>query len=262
MRRPSSAWRRLALVVAWTAPVLGCTSLLGIDGEYTYQRKLATSDGGASGDGAVVNESGGGGSGGAGSGGTPGSGGQDAGQTPGTGGTQNTGGTGNEHDGAVTSGGGGSGGGAIADAGSPDCRVGTYSGTFTGLHAPAITVVGVPFNMKGPLSFDLQGTGPKLDVVNGTFTSTLAWGTFAGTVTGTYDCETHIVTAVFSGRITALPAFADFEGTLTGDLRANGDAKSRTWTEHETGITAVATPGVVPLPLGTGLGTWTITDRP
>ena len=248
LRAPGIAAVRFTAAVAMGAPlVIGCTSILGIDGSYIATEGAGgkSGRGGAGGSGDQVGAGGteiveAGGSGNVppptGDGGAGGAGGDG-----GAGGTQGDGGAGGA--GGAFDAGSGNGAGGAAD---PACRTGHYSGSFKGGHAPSfIPFVTVPLGVSGTVSFQLMGTGGMLQIATGTIKATLAgFGPFDASVDGSYDCPTHQMAGHIAGKINGLTAI---DGTLTGDLQSSDD-QTRPWAEHE-----------VQLPKYVGSGTWNAT---
>lgn len=262
--RPLSP-RSVAILVSIALPLVGCTQILGIDGDYAEAVKATggkPGTGGASSTGGAES----GGSSGAESGGGAGA------ETGGSGGASGAGGTETGGAGGVvappTGGTGGTGGVALVTDGgcagcTTDCMPGTYKGTFKGKHSPAVTVVGVPFTMSGTFTFTLAGTGRVLNVTGSTgFESKLAWGVWTVGITGTFDCNTQTLTGDLTGELNAPPVVATLTGGITGKLSPSGG--SGTWQEKEVGFggdpAACATNPIAPN--GTGCGTWTLTSRP
>jgi hypothetical protein len=235
--------------IAWT--VIGCTNLLGIEGDYVLGSGGSTS---TSSGGHTEGSSGG------------------AAST--TGGSTASGGTL-----PVASGGG------VADSGhetSEDsgagCQPGHYTGTFDGVHSALVTVVGVPATVKtSTLSFDLTGGGRTLTVQAGTFQADLTSvvpdaGKLNATLSGQYDCARRQISGQISGQFNVVNFVpAAFSGTWRGALGADGTFTG-TWTERETARPAslpdagaggssgaACVPGVslLEVPIGTGCGTWT-----
>jgi hypothetical protein len=130
------------------------------------------------------------------------------------------------------------------------------------LHAPAVTFVGVPFEVSGNFSFTLTGTGHVLHASQTPlFESRLAWGTWKVNLEADYDCDTRVLTGTLSGMISAAPVTANMGGTMTGSLATGGE-----WREAETigpaNLNACKLGSPIMAPTGTGCGTWEITARP
>jgi hypothetical protein len=145
----------------------------------------------------------------------------------------------------------GAGGDVPVDAGTVDtsCRTGHYQGKFSGHHNTALAVgFGDQQTRNGVISFDLVGSTTPLDLANATVKADIAWGNVSGTLTGTYECDTHQLVAHLSMQLTIPPALSPLDGTLSGDLF--GAASGRTWTEKE--------PSAKNPPVGFGDGTWTV----
>jgi hypothetical protein len=280
---PMDSWRRLGVsaAVIWAAcSVVACTHLLGIDGNYVAASGdetdggggAAHSDGGA-GSGGVSGASGSGGGSAASSGGGETGGASGGGGAGGAGGVVDAGGTGAQ----PQSGGAGGAPPPPAEAGSPDCVPGTYSGTFHGTHAPAVTFIGVPFEVSGPFSLTLATLPGKSRVLQIT-KSTGLQATIAGVgawhldLTGEFDCDAQVLTGKLDGKIVSaasgsLPLSADLQGTFSGSLALGA---SGVWQEQEAPIPGgpprgtcdptAAAPYV--FPVGTGCGKWTLASRP
>jgi hypothetical protein len=228
LRRVTALRLAVAALLGGVQGGLGCTSLLGIDGNYTVD----TGGGGNS-------HPGGDASGEAGAGGT--------------GGTENVGSGGMGEGGAGATGGthgsGGAGGDADASAGGvpADCRPGKYVGSINGKHAPSFTVVAVQLTVSGPLSFTLTGTGGVLQIAPGSGKINASITLLAGapdaleaTLTGSYDCSTHKLDGHVAGKVNA--GITSIAGTLTGDLQSTAaDDPVRPWEESELSSSGMTT---------------------
>ncbi len=224
---PSANSRGAAFLFAAFAAT-SCTSILGIDGNYYSDQ----ANSGGSSDGGKANASGGktsvaaqtGGAthhdaGSSGSGGERGSGGvkSSGGATPdaSAGGRTNPGGGGTETSGAggassggresggasgtSESGGSGASGGDGGSTGTPPgdsgvvvCPLGTFMGTYSGMHLPSTGIGQLAAQITGSITLRFTATtNPAQRAVTGgvAFLATATSGGFAGTFLGTFDCE-------------------------------------------------------------------------
>jgi hypothetical protein len=254
VRRRQAEVYGLLLLTGWAA--IACTTLLDIDAEYTIEETGGADSGGSSSSGAggalvgyggTWPESGGAramdaGNGGVAAGGmggisaTPGgAGGGGFGAEPGSGGVP-------PQTGGVTSGSGGI--VDLPDAAGPECTPGKFAGTFDGMHAPSITVVGYPLHVAGKVTFQLipSGTPQKLKVAEANFDGAfdLIRGVpgvpFSATMVGDYDCSTKALSGeLIDGGFVDPDApqmgpSLKFTGTFSAKLRAEF---SGTWHEVE-----------------------------
>jgi hypothetical protein len=259
-RTASSANSRGVAVLSAAFAAAACTSMLGIDGDYYADR---TSVGGASTGGKVG--SGGktstpsrtGGSSGTphhdagplanggvvGKGGTPPS----SGGSPdaSAGGTTNEGSGGTEASGGTASGGQGGGTGGTLGAGgsggntgnggaAPDdagvCPIGTFTGTYKGMHRPSTGGTAVTAPIAGGITFHFSTT---TSATTRTVTGTLGFavgnteaGGIIGTFRGSFDCTTEhgSVTLLMGTTVTTIvpPINGPVDGTFDIELAPNG----------------------------------------
>jgi hypothetical protein len=249
-----AAARRVAVasICLGLLQIAGCTSLLGIDGEYGL---ASGGDGGRAAGSGGRHSNGGNGSGDSGAGGASidSSGGSGA-VAPG--GTSGGGGSG----GVIEPSSGGGAGAPPIDAGAggapPDlgpCTPGAYEGTQSGSHTPTLTFV-VPFNVTGTVAFRLDGAdGGAATIADGNVngyleivSSTPFKAQFTATLSGTVDCTTGSFHGVLDGGSTG-PQSINFHGHYVGAF--SGGNFSGNWDEME--------PKAPPTgPTGKGNGKW------
>lgn len=255
-----------------------CTSMLGIDGEYSASpvknNEMEASGGKESGSGgSVILPAGGGGATVSQTGSTPGfagahPGGSSAvpdasvgrggisagGSPPGSGGA--SGGSSNSGSGGhapSSSGGSETGGAGVVpepDAAAPECPTGTYSGKYVGTHMPGGSAIAGRASLSGTITLRFTVGSEGFATITGGLIDPLdnPTGGVAGVLSGTFDCVKGVGSATLStAEVTALTPVlyvAAVEGTI--DIKTGGSGTlNGTFSEQEMAITS-----------GTGSGTW------
>jgi hypothetical protein len=278
VRTVLSTKRRGSTVAVALLLASACTSMLGIDGEYSaspVKNNEAVASGGkepGSG-GPVILPTGGTGADMPQTGSTPGfagahpggssavpdasvgrggvsAGGSPSGSGGASGGSSNDGSGGRAPSGGGASGTGGAGVVPEPDATAPECPTGTYAGTYRGTHKPGTPVSVLSAPISGSITLRFTATSGTSAMITGGFLDPLtdSTGGVAGTIRGTFDCAKGVGSATLSTAevTTVVPIVyvATVEGTIEIKSASSGMLNG-TFTVQETMNTS-----------GTGGGTW------